>query len=162
MKTLQSKELDLADRVMNCTKEQDAVNIALTARENRVKELEAQLKEAEGRVEHANKARAKEIEALNVQLKGKEDALAALQAHIDEGLKQTTAQNSTIRALTDKLANCDGSPAEEPAKKQSTESYTVPTSSPSLSDSAYYDGSEFYYQPSEIRGYSSFPSRKRI
>jgi len=162
VRTLQSKELELADRVMNCTKEQDVGSIALTARENRVKELEAQLREAEVRVEHANKARAKEIEALNVQLKGKEEALAALQVHIDEGLKQTTAQNTTIRALTDRLANCDGTPVDEPVKKSSTETYTVSTSSPSLSDSAYYDGSEFYYQPSETRSYSSFPSRKRM
>jgi chromosome segregation ATPase len=149
---------------MNCTKEQDAVSISLTSKENRVKALEAQLQEAEIRVEHANKARAKEIEALNVQLKGKEDALFALQTHIDEELKQSTAQNATIRAITDKLANCEGVVVEEPEKKTSIEAGTYKTTaaSPSMSDSAYYDGSDFYYQPSELRSYSSFPPRKRI
>lgn len=149
---------------MNCTKDQDALSISLTSKENRVKALESQLQEAEIRVEHATKARAKEIEALNVLLKGKEEAVIALQGHIDEELKQSTVRNETIRVLTEKVANCEGEKGEEQEKRTSADPGTFKTtaSSPTTSDSAYYDGSEFYYQPSELRSYSPFPPRKRI
>ena len=161
------------DQVTNCTKSLDSTSLAERSRSTRIKDLEIQLQEAEQRVDHANKARTKELDALKSKLKDAESAISSLQTQLDEGLKETAEQSEKVRDLTDKLNDCIGKPSEVQQKKQTQgrdvslldDSMTESQSPMSaVSEAAYYDDSSDYYmgfQPPEIRSFNLYSSRKR-
>ncbi|CAG9331288.1 unnamed protein product [Blepharisma stoltei] len=150
-KDLQEKQIELLESITNCTKELDHLQLLKRQKDNKIKELELELSEAENRIEHAKTARSQEIEGYKQDLESSEESLNDLQRQLDDALTKIAAQNSQIRELSDSLSESEYKnkrnsppPIEEPKeRKEPKESfYEAPQ------DSTYYSYS------STLRGFS--------
>lgn len=143
---LENKQLEYITSLTNCTRDYDIISLSLKQKENRLKELEVELTEAQSRIDHAKTARAQEIDGLKQKADSAEEAQKSLQAQLDSAFDKIGQFNTEIRTLNEKLADCE---------YRSGDRNPVKTSSAEVETEVYEEeiSEEYYIQPPSLRGW---------
>jgi len=92
--SLQNKELELLQNLANCTQDSDQLSFLNKQKENKLKELNLQLKEAQRNIELAKASKEEEVQKLLTQIQDLKQQIEYTQKQLDEALENLSTQSN--------------------------------------------------------------------
>ena len=104
---IENERNKLLQSLDECLQSADEIKTEDKLKENIIKSLDIGIEDNQNNLESAREARDKEVELIEQSNHDMKDALKAFQEQYDESLDKIAEQNSLIRELQEKVADCE-------------------------------------------------------